>query len=367
MARHSTLCIDEQALKNNFNVVKSYLFDNQEIMAVVKANAYGVGVVRAAQIFIQLGVEFLGVACIEEAVQLRESGFSQPILVLSPFYNYEIPLYLKYEITPTITDEKRAKELNEQAVEKDLKVNFHFKVDTGMGRLGPHFKDAKKIILNLMNYKNIQFQGLFSHFPSADLLDDFCIEQILHFKDLIHFLEEQKISVAYKHISNSSGIIEFNDPFFNLVRPGILLYGTYPSREIAHEVLIKHVVSWKSNVIEVKKMKKGQTISYGRTYKLDVDKTIGVIPVGYADGFSTLNSNNGFVYVKNKKCSVLGRVCMDYFMVDASGIDINVGDEVEIYGDKEDIKVENVAKRTGLISYEILTNINYNTKREYIS
>ncbi len=366
MSRHSTLYIDKKQFINNIDEIKKYLHPGQEIVAIVKANAYGTGAVKASKIFQSQGINFFAVACIDEAVELRQNGITGKILVLSPFFENEIQKFIDHKVTPTITDYYRAELLSKISKQNKLTTSYHFKMDTGMGRLGPCPKEALKTILKIENLTNIKMEGLFSHFPTADLLDDFTNLQIKKFKDFIRTLKEKKINPAYKHLANSSGAIAFNDPFFNLIRPGIILYGTYPSDEIKKKYKTNHIATWKSKIIYKKKMKKNQSISYGKTYILEKDMDVAVIPVGYADGFSTLNSNNGFVYIKNKKCNILGRICMDYFIVDITKIDAAIEDEVLIYGDHEGIRVEDISKRTGLIPYEILTNISTTINRIYI-
>jgi alanine racemase len=246
-------------------------------------------------------------------------------------------------------------------------VPVHFKMDTGMGRLGPRWEDAPSMILEITGLKNVSLEGLFSHFPSADLLDDFSLEQIERFKNVAKAVEEKKVFIPFKHISNSSGIIAYNDPYFNLVRPGIVLYGTAPSAVMEERILPRPVFHWKTRILEIKNFKPGDTVSYGRTYTVKEPTRAAVIPLGYADGFLTLNSNNGTVIIGEKPCAILGRVCMDYFVVDLKNVpEAEVEDEVSVYGDFDEIRPMDIAKRTGLIPYEILTNVNQSTPRIYL-
>lgn len=367
MARHSILEVNLSALKQNLNLIRAYLHEGQKIIAIVKANAYGLGAVEVSRFLEKNNIDFFAVSCIREAIELREAGIESRVLVLSPFFESEIPLFLEYGITPTITDIERAVSLEIEAEKAGQEVPVHIKVDTGMGRLG--FKPEKLLedIHSLKKLSHLKLEGIFSHFPTADLLDDFSQEQIDSFKILIENLKEKGVEFSIKHIDNSSGIIAYNDPFFNAVRPGIILYGVSPSNAISELVSPKTTVRWKSKVIQIKMLQKGESVSYGRTFQAEKNMKIAVVPCGYADGFSTLNSGNGQVLVQGEICPVLGRVCMDYFMVDVSELELNVGEEVLLCGEEKGISPEDIAGRTGLIPYEILTGIDRSTPRVYFS
>jgi len=365
LGRHSILEINKNALLYNLNLVREKILPSQKILAIVKADAYGLGAQEIARLYQKNGIDFFAVACIQEAEELRNAGISTPILVLSPFFEEEIDEYFHFDIIPTLTDFSRAKTLSEKARKMNKDVKAHFKIDTGMGRLGFRWNEAKDEILKISGLKNIHLEGLFSHFPSADIEDDFSLEQISRFKETAEILSEKGIFFHYKHIANTSGILRYNDPYFNLVRPGIVLYGAYPSSQMSAYIKPQTAAVWKSRIIQTKKLKQGDSVSYGRIHTLNQPKEIGIVPVGYADGFSTLNSEKGFVYAEKHLCPVLGRVCMDYFMIDITGKKIHTGSEVMIYGDEPEIRVEKTAERTGLISYEILTGISKKTDRFY--
>jgi len=365
LERHSVLEVNLEALKLNLDLVKTYLFEHQKIIAIVKANAYGLGATAVASMLKKHGVDFFAVACIGEALDLRHAGITDPILVLSPFFEEESELFIRFDIIPTIVDFKRASLLNDLAAKQNIVVPVHIKVDTGMGRIGISLESAVKQITAISSLSSLKITGIFSHFPSADLLDDFTQLQISSFKTLCLALEKEGISIAMKHIANSSGLISFNDPFFNAVRPGIVLYGTYPSKQMKDIIFPQNVVTWKSRVIQVKQVQKDETISYGRTFKAPGEMKVSVIPVGYADGFSTLNSGKGLVYIQESPCPILGRICMDYMMVDTNHLEVSVGDEVILCGDYDGIRPDEIAQRTGLIAYEILTGINASTNRRY--
>lgn len=366
MSRHSVLEINLAHLKFNLDLIQSFLHPHQKIIAVVKANAYGLGALKIAQELEKLGVGFFAVACINEAIQLRQGGIQGSILVLSPFFESEANQFIDYNIIPTLTDLNRAFFLNQKAQEMGETIKVHIKVDTGMGRLGVKLNQAKDTILKIATLSNLKVQGVFSHFPSADLLDDFSLVQIKKFKELVFVLEQEGLKIPLKHIANSSGIIAYNDPFFTAVRPGIILYGLAPSQKINSLVLPKPLALWKSALIEIKTLPQGHGVSYGQTHVLPQKALLGVVPVGYADGFSTLNSNKGKVLIQNQLCPILGRVCMDYFMVDLTKINAKIGDEVIIYGNYKGVKIEEVAQRTGLISYEVQLSLSLSIDRKYV-
>lgn len=366
MKRHSVLEVSKEALLMNLELIQTFLFDNQKVIAVVKADAYGHGAVQVAKLYQNAGVDFFSVASIGEAIELRENGIQSKILVLSPFFEDEIESFIDYDIIATLTEYERAKSLAQIAAKKKKQLTVHIKVDTGMGRLGLSTQEAYDEILKIKTLPEINMEGIFSHFPVADALDDFTLTQIESLKNLIERLKEKNIGFSIRHIANTSGLIAYNDSYFNRVRPGIVLYGTYPSKDMKDMILPETTIQWKSRLVQTKTIQAGDTISYGKTFKAEKRMSIGVVPVGYADGFSTLNSSKGMVYIHGQPCPVLGRVCMDYFMVDLGSLTARTGDEVILYGNQDGIRPDEVAERTGLISYEILTNISSRIKREYV-
>lgn len=368
MFRRAVLEVSLEALKYNFNLAKSFLLKNQKMITVIKANAYGLGAVEVAQLFKSLGADFFAVASVSEAIELlEEAEVNCPVLVLSPPLEEEIETFVNYQLRVAVSDLKRAKLLSLEASKQNKVIKVHVKVDTGMGRLGVPFFKAVDFIKELSKLENLEIEGIFSHFPSADLLDEFTFEQISRFKAICLELEKDAIQIPLKHISNSAGLTEFNkDPFFTAVRPGIMLYGAPPSSVIAKNLKAQQVITFKAPIIELKELKKGDTVSYGRTFKAKKDMKVAVVSAGYADGYSTLNSSKAVLYLKDKPHKILGRVCMDYLMIDISGTEASLGDEVLLYGDKDGIRAEDIAKQTGLIAYEVLTNVSQRVPRKYV-
>ncbi|HOJ50237.1 MAG TPA: alanine racemase [Spirochaetota bacterium] len=361
--RHSSIFIYSDRIINNINIIKSKIYPHQQILAIVKANGYGTDAKSVVKVLVEKGIKFFGVASIYEALSIRETFKEVDIIVLSPFLPEEVDLYLTSNIITTITDIDRAVLINRIAYSKGKVVRAHVKVDTGMGRLGVVYDDAEELIKKVKELKNINLEGVFTHFPSADIKDDFTLEQISLFKRLIDKLKEHNILFKYLHSANSGGIVFYNDTFFNLVRPGLLMYGAYPSEAVEKAINVNNSIKWFSNILEIKKIKKGSSVSYGRTFKTDKDMKIGVVGVGYADGFLSLNSNNGFFYINGRRANIIGRVCMDYTIVDISGIEAKIGDEVIICDSIDGIRINDISKRTGLIPYEVLTGIGPGVRR----
>ena len=352
-----------KALSNNLSVVRKKT-GQKGIIAVVKANAYGHGIAEISRHIIKKDVSYLGVAYAHEGIALRQAGIESSILV---FFDRDVAdECIKYKLTPTIIDVTSAKELSNEAYKQNTIVPVHIKVDTGMGRVGLDLKKAEKEIGDIVNLKNIFVEGLMSHFSDADLQDkDFANFQLERFRSLIKNLKKKKIAFRYIHMANSAAILTMPDTHFDLVRPGIMLYG-YACCERGK---IKPVLSLKSRIILLKKVPAGTPISYARTFVTKRKSVIATIPVGYADGYSRKLSNKADVLICGKRAPVVGRVCMDTIMVDVTGIpDVSYSSEVVLIGSqgKEQITADELGERTGTISYEILTSIGERVKRTYV-
>ena len=352
-----------KALSNNLGVVRKKTGKNG-IIAVVKANAYGHGIAGISRHIIKQDVSSLGVAYVHEGIALREAGIESPILLF--FDRDTADVCIKYNLTPVVFDTAFARQLSKEAHKRNVTVSVHVKVDTGMGRVGLDFRKAEKEIGDIARLKNIYVEGLMSHFSDADLQDkDFANLQLERFRSLIKNLKKKKITFRYIHMANSAAILTMPDTHFDLVRPGIMLYG-YACCERGN---IKPVLSLKSGIILLKKVPAGTPIGYGRTFITKRKSAIATIPVGYADGYSRKLSNNGEVLICGKRAPVVGRVCMDTIMVDVTGIpDVSYRSEVVLIGaqGKERITADELAERTGTIPYEILTSIGERVKRIYV-
>lgn len=357
-------------LRYNYQQLKQRMAEGVGMMSVVKANAYGHGVIPVAKTLIEEGTDRLAVALPEEGVELRKAGVDIPIHVLGEVLPAQYQLLLDYNLIPTICKKTTLVNLNQLAAKKNISFKIHIKVDTGMGRIGVTCDSSGlDFVKKAVNLSNIEVEGLMTHFATADEKDkEYSYYQWEKFKYFVSELENEGIEIPVKHAANSAAIIDLPRFQLDMVRPGIALYGLYPSQEVEHELLLKPVLSWKSKIIYLKEMPSGRPISYGATYVTKKKSKIATIPLGYADGYSRLLSNKGQVLVRGKRVPIRGRVCMDNFMVDVSDIDgVNVGDEVVLIGkqNSELISADIMAEWIDTINYEVVCGISDRVKRIY--
>ena len=362
--------IDLDAICQNVKAINRHLNDKSKIMAIVKADAYGHGAPFVARELAGCGVDFFGVSSLDEALQLREAGISQNILILgySAPVEENIKKLINYDIIQTVFDFGCAKEISEQAKKLGCGVRVHIKIDTGMNRLGFGFtkKNKDKSIIDkiksIKNMDNIVCEGIFTHFAAADdKKSEFTKEQFELFCELISALEKEDIRFDIKHAANSGATINFRETHLDYVRCGLILYGLYPSESMKAEadIGLLPAMELKTIISEIHTVKKGETVSYGRTYKSGRDILCATLPIGYADGFSRLLSNSASVLVKGKQVPVIGRVCMDQTMIDVTAcIGAKVGDIVTLFGHDEDetgyIPVDQLAEMMETINYEVV-------------
>lgn len=357
--------IDLNALRKNFTIIKS--LTNASVMPVIKANAYGHGAVKAAQILDDAGTDIFGVATIEEGIELRENSIDTPILILGsifPMENFEA--VIEYNLTPIIASRFSAKILEETAKRKSKSVPFHLKVDSGMGRVGVGLDTAVTLWNELEKSEFLECEGIFTHFSKADEDYKFTVNQINDFNKVLNGITSYP---KYVHAANTAGIINFSDSHFNLVRPGLAIYGLYPEGINKDNYNIEPVLSLHSKIVFLKDIKKGKPVSYGASWVAPRNSKIATICVGYADGYPRALSNKAQVIIKNKKCPVVGRVCMDMIMVDVTDIDgVSTGDEVILMGKSENqsISAEELGQWADTINYEITTGISYRVPRIFI-
>jgi alanine racemase len=354
--------IDLKALSHNLGVVRKKT-GGTNVLAVVKANAYGHGAVSVANHLIQNGISALGVAFTSEAIILRESGITCPILVF--FDRSNIVDIFDYDLTPVVFDVITAKELSREAHKRNTLIPIHIKVDTGMGRVGFTLNNASREIVKIAGMKNIRIEGLMSHFSEADLKDkDFANQQVTSFLHLVNELKKSRLQFKHLHISNSAAVLTLPDAHCNMVRPGIMLYGyAFPGVEG-----LKPALSLKSKIVLLKKVSKGTPISYGRTFITTRSSIIATLPIGYADGYSRQLSNKGEVLINGQRAPVAGRVCMDTIMVDVTDIpDVSYESEVVLIGrqGQKKITADDIADKISTIPYEVLTSIGQRVSRVY--
>jgi alanine racemase len=358
--------VDLKALKGNYKAIHDFLGKKVKVIATIKQEAYGHGLRAVARALRASGVDFFGVGSVEEAIELRDDGFKGSILVLSSVLSQYSQYFIKYDITPTIVDLKFAKSLNEHAALKRKKIPVHVKIDTGMGRLGLYYKDGEKFITSLSRLSNLYLEGIYTHFPAADSDVDFTRYQIDAFNGFIKKLSDRNINFKYCHCANSIAAVRHSNAHFNMVRPGLILYGIGPYDK--SKIIVTPALSLKSKVIFVKKVVKGMGVSYGRTYVAKSPRDIATISVGYADGYPWALSNKAKVIINNNFYQVAGRVCMDHTMADIdTDKRVKIGDEVILIGKSKDknISVEEIARLAETIPYEIVSRLSLKIPRIY--
>lgn len=363
--------IDLDNLAFNLKGIKA-LAKSKEIIGIVKADAYGHGAVDIVPTLLENGVTRLAVAVISEAVELRRAGIEAPIMILGYTPLSLAKELLAYDIAPTVFSYDYAKELSKLATENHKVIKIHIALDTGMGRIGflPN-EDSVEEVSKISKLHNLEIEGLFSHFSTSDEMDkEYSKSQFKKYKWFVEKLNENNVNIKIKHLANSAAIMELPDTHFDGVRPGIILYGYYPSEEVVKEVLsLKPVMSLKTNIVHVKKVKKGEYISYGRTFRCERDSVIATIPVGYADGYTRLMKDKAKVIINDKFVPVVGRICMDQCMIDITDIEgVQVGDEVILLGQSKNCKfnADNIAEIIGTINYEIVCMISKRVPRVYV-
>lgn len=374
MVRPLWIEVNLGALRRNFRAIKGCLAKNVKIMAIVKQSAYGHGLIPVARELSLLGVDFFGVGSIEEAVELRKNKIKQPILVLTAVLDKFAEDFITYDVIPTVVDFNFAKELNKAARKKNRKASAHVKIDTGMGRLGVYYKDAAALVEKLAGLENIVFEGIYTHFPVADTDSQFTNHQIAIFGDFIRRLNSQGMKFKYLHCANSIAVVNYPDSHFNLVRPGLILYGIKPSPNV--NIRVEPVLSLKSKVVFAKTIDKGMGVSYGRAYIADKAVRIATIAAGYADGYPWSLSKDSCVksgdrpgvIIRNKFFNIAGRVCMDHIMVElGNNRNIKAGEEVILLGKNKNLQItaEDLARWAGTIPYEIVSRLSLKIPRIY--
>lgn len=350
--------VDLDAISHNLAQIKGKLPDGVLSLAIVKADAYGHGAVGVAR-SIQDRVDYFGIAELNEAVELRESGVDKPILVLSYTSPYLYETLIKYELTQTIFNYDDAVALSQTAVKLNKIARVHIAVDTGMSRIGFFCNpESVETVKRINDLPNIFIEGVFSHYACADCEDrSTTYKQTEVFKEFIRALENRGIEIPIKHLCNSAGILTC-DEMFNMVRIGIILYGLYPDEFVIDgSVDLKPAMKIVSHVIHVKEVPEGSGVSYGHTYFTKGQTRVATVCIGYADGYSRSLSNTGRVLINGEYAPVIGRVCMDQLMVDVTHLaNVNVGDEVVMLGADGDnqITAEELAELTNTINYEVV-------------
>jgi len=367
--RPSYITVDLTRLTQNFEAIQKHVGD-VTVMPIIKANAYGHGLVEVGKHMASLGVTYLGVAYLEEAILLRESGVNTPILVLGGILGEQIPLFLKNDLTLTASSVEKLEHIDQAAEALGVRAKAHLKIDTGMERIGVHYYNAEGLLKASLNCKHTEIEGIFSHCANADAANlDHSKLQLERFNEVLSFYEKHSLPTPTRHIANSGATLQLPESYFDLVRPGILMYGVYPSDEVEQTIVVKPALRWTSRVSYFKVVKPGHPVSYGSIWESDHMVRVVTVPIGYGDGYFRSMSTKAEVIIRDKRYPVVGRICMDQFMVNIEWDSAFNSDEVILIGEseQEQITVEDLAGWAGTIPYEILTNINTRVPRVYVN
>lgn len=357
-------------IRKNLEIIKSRVGKNTKITAVVKSDAYGHGAVEVSRTALESGATMLAVATVSEGVNLREAGIDAPILVLSRGGKYDTAV--RYDLTEAVYCTDEAKAISEIAVKYNKTAEIHIKLNTGMSRLGFDAFEGNTVedVYQISLLPNIKISGIFSHFATSDMEDekDFVKVQLDRFNNAVADLENRGIHIENKHICNSGGIFNYPEAHLDSVRAGIALYGCAPD-DSGVDYGLCPVMEFKATVIDVRTLRPGESVSYGRHFKTETERKIAVIGAGYADGYTRRLSSKSCVLIKGKRAPIAGNICMDVFMADVTDIeDVRTGDEVTLIGKDgaEEITAGELGNLSGTISYEILCSVSKRVPREYI-
>ena len=367
MERATRAIIDLSAIASNVAAVRNIIGPGRDLMAIVKADAYGHGAFEVSRTALNSGATCLGVALPEEGEELRSHGIGVPILVLGIIHPDEVSKVVRARLEQTLCTLETAEALDRAAKASSQKINVHIKVDTGMGRIGIAPNDAVDFAHRISRFKNLQLKGIFSHLPCADEPDkSFTCGQIKLFRDLLREIEASGIRIPQKHLANSAGILNFPESYFDLVRPGIMLYGLRPSPHMENGVALKPAMTLKTKIAYVKQVPPGTPISYGHTFSCHRQMLVATLPIGYGDGYNRGLSNGGYAVIRNAHAHLIGRVCMDMCMFDVTDIeDVQPGDEAVLFGTKP--AVDELAHQLDTINYEIVCSIGKRVPRIFVT
>ncbi len=353
--------LDPQALRSNWKALRSKLPSKVEMLAVVKANGYGLGILSVAQVAVEEGAAALGVSSVEEGIQLRQAGYKIPILILGSLFPFEsFSLLFEHHLTPTVASLEAARVLDKLAAPKKQRLPVHLKIDTGFGRIGVSTSNAPKFISEVAAMKGIVIEGIYTHFASSDVDPKYTLEQTKAFEGVLKAAQAAGVRPRWVHMANSSALLRFPETHGNLVRPGIAYYGIPPYAGAEKDVKLQPVVTWKSRIIFLKTVPAGTSVSYARTWVAKRESRIATLAAGYADGLPRLCTNNGSVLLHGQRAPIIGRVTMDMTMVDVTDLPpCKIGDEAVLLGTqgKESITAHQMAEWAQTNAYEILCGI----------
>ncbi|MGL2352504.1 alanine racemase [Helicobacter pylori] len=376
LKRASFVEVNTASLRHNFNAVKSIVPKDACVMAVVKANAYGVGALKASEIFLQEGANYLGVATLDEALELRSHFSKTPILILGYSPNANASMLIDNDLSAMVFSLEQAEVFSQMALKSQKRLKIHLKIDTGMHRLGlePTFKSIETI-KKIRALKGLEVEGIFTHLSNADAnIKTHAKNQMKAFNAFLEQLLDQKIEFQYRHAYNSAGILSLcngnENRLLNLYRPGIMLYGFYPSNEMkeSSQTILKNVISLKARIVQIKRVKKGEFIGYGEHFYANEETLVGVLALGYADGLVRDLGNRIQVAINNQLAPLIGKVCMDQCFVKLNDIQAKEGDEVILFGDKsaKANDASEIATLLNTIPYETISTLSKRLERVYV-
>ncbi len=376
LKRASFVEVNSASLRHNFSAVKSIVPKDAHIMAVVKANAYGAGAIKASEIFLQEGANYLGVATLDEALELRSHFSKTPILILGYSPNSNASMLIDNDLSAMIFSLEQAEVFSQMALKSQKRLKIHLKIDTGMHRLGlePNFKSIE-IIKKIRALKGLEVEGIFTHLSNADAkIKTHAKNQMKAFNAFLEQLLNQKIEFQYRHAYNSAGILSLcngnENRLLNLYRPGIMLYGFYPSNGMKETcpTILKNVISLKAQIVQIRSVKKGEFIGYGEHFYTNEETLVGVLALGYADGLMRALGNRIQVAINNQLAPLIGKVCMDQCFIKLNNIEAKEGDEVILFGDKsaKANDASEIAALLNTIPYETISTLSKRLERVYI-
>ena len=359
--------VNLQTLKENYFKLQAHT--KSEMMPIVKADAYGHGVLPVVKTLKECGARRFGVALLEEALEIKRAFPELAVMVIGATEIDQFDVLVREEIIPAIFQLSQAQVLSEEAVKQNRIARLHIKVDTGMNRIGFHESEISNIV-KIADLPNLYIEGIFTHFATSDQEDlSFAREQLKRFQTFCDKLKDAGLEIPIRHTANSAAILQFPEAHFELVRPGISLYGLTPSSQVGGNAGLKPVMTWKAKITHVKEIKKGESVSYGRTFHAAYPTRVATIPVGYADGLRRILSNRGEMLVRGRRSAIIGRICMDQTMLDVTKIqEVRVGDIVTVLGEDgyEKITATEMADWMGTINYEVVCGISKRVPRIYL-
>ena len=369
MPRPTKIVVNLEKLKKNYLSIKNKV--NRKILALVKADAYGHGLVKCSKALQDIGVDYLGTASLEEGVTLRKEGITVPILCVGVLPPESERLCVEYDIEQAISTIDELLRVKQAANDLNKTIGIHIKIETGMHRSGVRYGcDLDELLKEIKKCTLVKLKGVFTHFAESDTTcNEYTQLQSNEFKKAVDYIKKQGFDDVLVHCANSGAILQYPDLYFDMVRAGIILYGYYPSKDVKQTIKIEPILSCKTKVVAINKLFKDECVSYGCTYTAKRDMLVAILPIGYGDGYKRLISNRGYALIKGIKAPVIGRVCMDMTMIDVTDVkDIKIGDEVVLLGAQGDalITADDLASWCETINYEIMLSFTQRVPKEYV-